>query len=1032
MCGINQIDVCFPNTIIKLIFSYFSCGLKEESRIIWTLIFVFLTQIASAQEPFYQPLTTQDGLPSNNVYEVRQDKDGYMWMATDNGVARFDGGHFVNFTQSNGLSDNDVFMVRPDSKGRVWFLPSNGKPCFWQNGLIHNETNTPFLKQMRIRGWFNAFGEDAAGNIWFGAFRNLIIKLDINDQVTRVGVRQTPWTIFSDIRTDPSGDAWLVNSEGLINLSKAPEQVTISLKLPFEKPQRSLYLPNIGIFYTSGNQVGLQTESDSIRVPGIDLKNGCIFLSQSSNGDIWLSNLHDLYWFKKGKVSARNMEILIHDKPVAGVFTDREQNIWVYTLGEGILVINQPGIRHFKSVFGEGGSAPFAVFADPRAGIWIGGDHGNLARMEGNEMVQIPEVKKMAAYGRGRIRSIRPIDGHRFALAFEQRLVFMNNNGIDTRMSLNTRCILDHRDKYWVGTSTGCFAIPKSRIPELVRLNVLVYRDSIPAHTKVMSKYNLMAGFRIDDLEADTSGTVWVATTQGLYFFKPGMEKGEPFYHRHPLMQRPIFCLRSLNSRILLMAISGAGLGILKNGLLHFLPHALSLKDAAINRIVTISDRSFWLCTNKGLFLLTLLPDDVHVTIKPYTIRDGLLSEQVTDIARWGEDWLIISDKGLTVFPANLMGRKSGNMPSLLSASFFINNKLLDSKMVYTENETQVRFSYGCLSFKDLGALTFRYRLNEEDFWKSSKEFQHTISNLAQGHYRFEVQASSYGNTWGPSLFFPEFEVLPPFWQRGWFLFLVLLVSSGFTAAIFYFGNRSRLERLDLDRRLTDANLKALRAQIKPHFIFNALNSVQYYFLGNKKEEGLEFLGRFSLLMRKMLSGSDKQFHSVKEELGLMTDYLDIEKNRIGKSFQFKIQIDPEISQEQTLVPTMLLQPLVENALWHGIMHREKEGGVIDLEVIRKTYATQILDSGPKGQSNEKDRLLISITDNGVGRKFAADSRNKDGNSFGLRSIEEKIALLNIRYKSQITIRFEDLTDVQNIGIGTKVILDLPLHFSNS
>lgn len=202
--------------------------------------------------------------------------------------------------------------------------------------------------------------------------------------------------------------------------------------------------------------------------------------------------------------------------------------------------------------------------------------------------------------------------------------------------------------------------------------------------------------------------------------------------------------------------------------------------------------------------------------------------------------------------------------------------------------------------------------------------------------------------------------------------------------------------------------LKSLRSQMNPHFIFNALNSVNSFIARNDERSANRYLSDFSMLMRAVLENSEEDFIPLTKELELLELYVKLEHSRFPEKFDYHIQVDEQLNREAFLIPPMLLQPFVENAIWHGLRYKENKG---TLEIHFKQM--------------DKDHLQISITDDGIGRKKSAELKTrhqKNQNSKGLGIINQRIAILNNMHKNKIAITVSDLLPDQS---GTKVVVTL-------
>jgi signal transduction histidine kinase len=215
------------------------------------------------------------------------------------------------------------------------------------------------------------------------------------------------------------------------------------------------------------------------------------------------------------------------------------------------------------------------------------------------------------------------------------------------------------------------------------------------------------------------------------------------------------------------------------------------------------------------------------------------------------------------------------------------------------------------------------------------------------------------------------------------------------------------------EQRLAETEMAALRAQMNPHFIFNCLNSIKLYTLENDSVTASDYLSKFSRLIRMVLENSRSEKITLENELETLRLYIDMEAMRFKDKVKYKMTIDKEMDPQFVEIPPLLLQPYVENAIWHGLMHREG-GGLIEIEV----------------QQPEDNLLQITITDDGIGRQAAADLKSKSATkqkSLGLKMTTDRIELINQRFQNRTQVQILDLVDTEGAALGTKVIVQIPI-----
>ncbi len=215
------------------------------------------------------------------------------------------------------------------------------------------------------------------------------------------------------------------------------------------------------------------------------------------------------------------------------------------------------------------------------------------------------------------------------------------------------------------------------------------------------------------------------------------------------------------------------------------------------------------------------------------------------------------------------------------------------------------------------------------------------------------------------------------------------------------------------ERKIAETEMTALRAQMNPHFIFNCLNSIKLYTLENNSQTASEYLTIFSQLIRLVLENSRSEKVSLQKELETLRLYIELEAMRFKNKVKYQINVSPYIDQQYIDIPPLLLQPYVENAIWHGLMHK-KEGGTICIDV-----------SLPQEHS-----LQIEISDDGVGRELSAKYKSKSATtqkSFGLKMTSERIAIIYQVYNIKADVQILDMKDDVNKVNGTKVIIKIPV-----
>jgi ligand-binding sensor domain-containing protein len=328
--------------------------------------------------------------------------------------------------------------------------------------------------------------------------------------------------------------------------------------------------------------------------------------------------------------------------------------------------------------------------------------------------------------------------------------------------------------------------------------------------------------------------------------------------------------------------------------------------------------------------------------------------------------------------------------------------------------------SFSALGFTMADRTRFSYRLEgfDSDWVQAGDRRFANYTNVPSGEYRFQLRAANNMGVWSQDWCELPIFIATPWWRHWWFRLgatLALIVS-----AVAFFQTRIRKVRLqermklDFEHKLAQVEMSALRAQMNPHFLFNCLNSIESYILRNETRQAAEYLNNFSRLIRLILQSSRANYVSLKDELEALELYLQMESLRFKEKFDYVIEVEESLDVDAFDVPPMLIQPFVENAIWHGIMHKTSRGRV-GISV-----------------SKRDDRLYFVVQDNGVGRRQADVLKIRKGGhparrSMGMQITKDRIQLINKLYNTNTILRITDLTDEEGAALGTRVELDIPI-----
>ncbi len=336
-------------------------------------------------------------------------------------------------------------------------------------------------------------------------------------------------------------------------------------------------------------------------------------------------------------------------------------------------------------------------------------------------------------------------------------------------------------------------------------------------------------------------------------------------------------------------------------------------------------------------------------------------------------------------------------------------------------DDNTLSFNFVGMDYSDPKNVQLAYKMEGiDDNWvilnKGDQGFAR-YSNLPPNQYVFKVKAANSDGVWSDGYRSISILIRPPWYQtvEAYILFGItglLLLYGGYRIRVRQIRKEEAFKRKEAEYKqlVAETETAVLRLQMNPHFIFNSMNSISSYIAQKDIKTANDYLNRFANLMRKILKLAKHPFLSVGEEMELLEQYLETEAMRFEDKIHYQITTGPSLDPDEVIIPTMILQPFVENAIWHGLAG--KEG--------RKQIHIQF--------KIEKEQLICIVEDNGIGRA-AAQVKKKSNNhvSKAISITKERLKRLEEQEAAAASLTIQDLKDEQHTGIGTKVIIKLPL-----
>lgn len=975
-----------------------------RARSIALLFVLWVALPAHASEASYLHYTVDEGLPSNEVYDVYEDSLGYIWFATDHGISRFDGYSFTNYSTNDGLVHNTIFGFYEDHRGWIWMRAFNGMLCYMRDGKIYPYAHNKRLELFLGSDFIQRYAFDKAGNLWFVPSRS-DLGLFFQDAVTGEIKKITPpYGYNAFIRVFDSGE-WLGGvdlNNGFLMDDPLNDSVIadaqgwyFKISVVMESAQRqTIFYPKTG----ASDFVFVYDHNLAV------LENGKITVRQSFAKPVfgYYIDAGRQHWvagdgFSKLEPGKNPASAYLYAYPGVDMLCDRMGNYWFGTLNNGVFLARDLQVSTL-SIVGEqtveelihlGTYDSLLICLDQKGRFFqfprlaSGVDPGRakywMSDYAHNTFTVRPELNRLCVSNAYYTISNRGVDPGKKYL-----------QGIVPHMTVGARDFYQTGDSMFVAGNSQWILLDSS--------DNLLYRSADEP----------FRGF-CTAIAQSRDGHIWIGTSDGLYHFENG--KTIPYRPQDSLFRQRVTDLAFGPGGELIVSTRGGGILIEDSNRVYEIRAKDGLASDQCGNIC-VDGNVVWICSNSGLTKMTMTrgKGELVFAFNRFGLQHGLPSEMINDALRSGDELFLATGHGLAWFNVHTFLFNVAPPPVYITSFLANSSEVSSDSMDLQWNERNISIGYLALLYKSPGLVHYRYKLEgyEEEWHYTTERLAHYF-NLSPGEYRFVVSAMNENGIWNDASAVREFHIPAHYSETLWFqvLIVALIVSVlGVIIALYLRQQRTKaLAAVELAR----AEQKALRAQMKPHFIFNALNSIQNFIINRDEDSANLYLSSFAQLMRRVLDHSKTAMITLEEEIDTMRIYLELEKLRFGNNFRFTIDIHNGVTPSVLMIPSLFIQPFVENAIWHGLQ-------------LQKNQPTLTIDF-----SIENNRLHCVVADNGIGRARAAAYRKRGHVSSGMKNVEDRIAALNATSREKISVDIHDLSDAEGNATGTKVEIWFPV-----
>ncbi len=1034
-------------------------SIKLISRIITNSIYVYnkrililiaiciiFTKIHAQNQLYFDYYNSQNGLSQNSVYSITQSKDGFMWFGTQEGINRFDGKYFTQINPNYNKSDSNEMDYGEFSK-TINNLYLDSKDLIWVGTAKEISIYNRFTNKFYIPSYYyKNFSLPSDANIihiteinhqlWVLTLNKRLFCYDIiKKQMLPVNIENNSLKKIISIQNDRQDHLWICDNKHVyqyengifkaqndineqIGISGITNMTIVNNDLWIITGLREIIYFNLEqnksrtkhFFYKEYKGKSRITDASTIHQSSKDI----LWIGSRSNGLIKINLQSRMF----ESLSDYNQNPSLGNKFVLSFFTDRQNITWVGLSG-GIYKFDYKDteIELWQSRMNKdqktNDNCILSIYSNDDNNFYMGTLNGGLIYLN-------YQTKEYQYYSPTHIGSNLSESKNIYeVIGDDHNLLWMATWGGLYSFNTLTKQFIEYKDFDDEQTLQLC-AIVKIKTGNDILLGgynggLRLFNIDTKRFEQILDKNNFLEQnkLRVRYMKEIEEGKIFMSTETNClvqYDYKLGKFTTYPQFNKLCGASRYFF----FDSIYLWIATDDGLIQANKSNMqvIKYWTSSDGLANSYIYAVLPDKYHRIWVSTNGGLSMI----DYKNHICRNFTISDNLQDLEFNTASCYTD-----KDKNLWFGGINGLNKVYPNLtkvntfsPTPLITQINVMNLPLKTdtatpyinKIVLPHTKNFISFQFQTPNYSQTDKIVYKYILEGVDTgWINigSNNFIN-YTQLQPGKYTFKVMSNNASNQWSKAATV-ELEIIPPWWQTWWFwtLFIITAISIMLYAISYRIKHIKKEEGLKY--KIIESEMKSLRSQMNPHFIFNSLNSINGFVIENKTHLASDYLTKFARLIRLILENSKNETITLEKELDTLKLYLLMESLRFEDKFEYSINIQQSVEIEEINIPPLIIQPFVENAIWHGLLHRNTKG----------TLAINI--------SQQKNYLQIEIIDNGIGREKSASYKNikhESRKSYGIEITKQRLHSLN----EKNTIEIFDLKN-EFEALGTKVLLTI-------